>query len=49
MGTGPSDRNAAVEGTVYLTYTLVPNATYNVDTCLDYCDRSNITVCVDLV
>ena len=38
MGTAPSDRDAAVEGTAYLTYTLVPNATYNVGACLDYCD-----------
>ena len=37
-GTAPSDRDAAIEGTAYLTYTLVPNATYNVDACLDYCD-----------
>ena len=40
MGNGPSDRDAAVEGTAYLTYTLVPNATYNVEACLDYCDRT---------
>jgi len=39
-GTGPSDRDAAVEGTAYLTYTLVPNSTYNVDACLEYCDRT---------
>jgi hypothetical protein len=31
----PSDQHdAAVEGTAYLTYTLVPNSTYNVDACL---------------
>ena len=37
-GTNPSDRDAAVEGTAYLTYTLVPNSTYNVDACLSFCD-----------
>ena len=48
-GTAPSDRDAAVEGTAYLTYTLVPNATYNVDTCLDYCDVTEYcgTSCCD--
>jgi hypothetical protein len=50
-GTGPSDRDAAVEGTAYLTYTLVPNATYNVDACLDYCDRTPYcgTCCARLI
>ena len=38
-GTGPYDRDAAIEGTAYLTYTLVPNATYNVDDCLNKCDQ----------
>ncbi|KAF8337155.1 hypothetical protein F5887DRAFT_1244600 [Amanita rubescens] len=47
-GTGPSDRDAAVEGTAYLTYTLVPNATYNVDACLDYCDRTQYCMFVNL-
>ncbi|KAE9398947.1 hypothetical protein BT96DRAFT_976123 [Gymnopus androsaceus JB14] len=37
-GTGPDDRDAAIEGTAYLTYTVVSNATYDVDDCLDYCD-----------
>ncbi|KAE9398952.1 hypothetical protein BT96DRAFT_976126 [Gymnopus androsaceus JB14] len=37
-GTGPSDRDASIEGTAYLTYTVVSNATYDVDDCLDYCD-----------
>ncbi|KAF8630319.1 hypothetical protein AX15_002992 [Amanita polypyramis BW_CC] len=36
--TGPSDRDASIEGTAYLTYTVVPNNTYNVDACLQYCD-----------
>ncbi|KAE9386967.1 hypothetical protein BT96DRAFT_1005580 [Gymnopus androsaceus JB14] len=37
-GTGPNDRDASIEGTVYLTYTVFSNATYDVDDCLDYCD-----------
>ena len=37
-GTGPNDRDAAIEGTAYLTYTVVPNSTYNIDACLQYCD-----------
>jgi len=49
-GTSPSDRDAAVEGTAYLTYTLVPNATYNVEACLDYCDRTQYCgTCIILV
>lgn len=38
-GTGPDDRDASIEGTAYLTYTVVPNSTYSVDSCLDFCDR----------
>lgn len=38
-GTGPNDRDASIEGTAYLTYSLVSNATYNVDDCLDKCDQ----------
>ncbi|KAF7334724.1 hypothetical protein MVEN_02303100 [Mycena venus] len=31
----PADQHdAAIEGTAYLTYTLVPNSTYNIDACL---------------
>lgn len=37
-GTGPNDRDAAIEGIAYLTYTLVSNDTYNVKDCLRYCD-----------
>ncbi|KAF9000110.1 hypothetical protein BDQ17DRAFT_1360120 [Cyathus striatus] len=36
-GTGPNDRDASIEGTAYLTYTVVPNATYNIDACLNFC------------
>ncbi|KAF9059096.1 hypothetical protein BDP27DRAFT_1431856 [Rhodocollybia butyracea] len=32
-GTGPNDRDAAIEGTAYLTYTVVSNATYDIDDC----------------
>lgn len=42
-GTGPTDRDASIEGTAYLTFTLVPNSTYNVDACLDFCD--SVTDC----
>ena len=38
-GTGPDDRDAAIEGTAYLTYSLVSNATYDVDDCLNKCDQ----------
>ena len=37
-GTDPSDRDAAIEGTAYLTYSLVSNATYDVTDCLASCD-----------
>ncbi|TFK19518.1 hypothetical protein FA15DRAFT_682923 [Coprinopsis marcescibilis] len=43
-GTGPTDRDASVSGTAYLTYTLVSNATYNIDACLNFCDT--VTGCV---
>ena len=38
-GTGPDDRDAAIEGTAYLTYSLVSNATYDVDDCSNKCDQ----------
>ncbi|THV08014.1 hypothetical protein K435DRAFT_709277 [Dendrothele bispora CBS 962.96] len=38
-GTGPYDRDASIEGTAYLTYTVVDNSTYNIGQCLDFCDR----------
>ncbi|CAA7263587.1 unnamed protein product [Cyclocybe aegerita] len=39
-GTGfaPEDRDASIQGTAYLTFTLVPNATYNVAAYLNFCD-----------
>lgn len=39
-GTGSNDRDAAIEGTAYLSYALVPNATYDVSACLAYCDNT---------
>ena len=41
-GSGLWDRDAAVEGTAYLTYSLVSNATYNVDDCLKKCDEEEM-------
>ncbi|KAF5371757.1 hypothetical protein D9758_003513 [Tetrapyrgos nigripes] len=38
-GTGPNDRDGSIEGTGYLTFTVVDNSTYNVDACLNFCDR----------
>ena len=38
-GTGPNDRDASIQGTAYLTYSLVSNATYNVNDCLALCDQ----------
>ncbi|THV02794.1 hypothetical protein K435DRAFT_827325 [Dendrothele bispora CBS 962.96] len=38
-GTGPSDRDGSIEGTAYLTYTVVDNSTYNIEACLDFCDQ----------
>ncbi|KAG7091958.1 hypothetical protein E1B28_008347 [Marasmius oreades] len=43
-GTGPNDRDGSIQGTAYLTYTVVPNSTYSVDPCLDFCDR--VSECV---
>ena len=40
-GTGPSDRDGSIQGTAYLTFTLIPNTTtYEVatDACQNYCD-----------
>lgn len=40
-GTGilSTDRDGSIEGTAYLTYTVVSNATYDVDACLNFCNR----------
>jgi len=37
-GVGSKARDAAVEGTAYLTFELVSNSTYNVYDCLKFCD-----------
>ncbi|KAJ7588431.1 hypothetical protein C8J56DRAFT_747677, partial [Mycena floridula] len=37
-GTGLDDRDGSIEGTAYLTFTLVDNSTYNIDACLTQCD-----------
>jgi len=37
-GTGPNDRDGSIEGTAYLTFTVVDNSTYNVNACLAFCD-----------
>lgn len=37
-GVALSDRDGSIEGTAYLTYTLVSNSTYNVADCLSFCD-----------
>jgi len=40
-GTGPNDRDGSIEGTAYLTFTILPNATYDVPGCLSFCDHVN--------
>lgn len=42
-GVAPNDRDASIEGTAYLTFTTVNNATYNVADCLAFCD--SVTTC----
>jgi len=37
-GLSPNARDAAIQGTAYLTFSLIPNSTYNVDPCLRFCD-----------
>jgi hypothetical protein len=34
-GSGP---DGSIQGTAYLTYTVLPNNTYNIDGCLSFCD-----------
>jgi hypothetical protein len=33
-----SGTDGSIQGTAYLTYTVLPNSTYNVDGCLAFCD-----------
>ncbi|KIM37622.1 hypothetical protein M413DRAFT_20272 [Hebeloma cylindrosporum] len=47
-GTGPDDRDGSIQGTAYLTFTLVPNSTYNVDACLAFCDSVELCVFANL-
>jgi len=47
-GTGIRDRDASIEGTAFLTYAVVPNSTYNVDACLQFCDSLQSCVFVNL-
>ncbi|KAF8054343.1 hypothetical protein FPV67DRAFT_1131368 [Lyophyllum atratum] len=47
-GTRLTDRDGSIEGTAYLTYTVVSNATYDVDACLNFCSRVNGCVFANL-
>ncbi|TFK66960.1 hypothetical protein BDN72DRAFT_771355, partial [Pluteus cervinus] len=47
-GVARSDRDGSIQGTAYLTYTVVPNSTYNVDACLNFCDSVNGCVFANL-
>ncbi|KAJ7217270.1 hypothetical protein GGX14DRAFT_602789 [Mycena pura] len=47
-GLAPGVHDASIEGTAYLTYTVVNNATYNVQACLDFCDSVDGCVYVNL-
>lgn len=40
-GTGPKDRDASIQGVAYLTYSLVPNNTYSIEPCLDFCTKTD--------
>ncbi|KAJ6523252.1 hypothetical protein DFH09DRAFT_1047313 [Mycena vulgaris] len=44
-GLAPDVHDASIEGTAYLTYTVVNNATYNVQACQDWC-LNNVQGCV---
>lgn len=47
-GSSFTDRDGSIEGTAYLTYTVVSNSTYNVQACLDFCTRVNGCVFANL-
>ncbi|KAF7315691.1 hypothetical protein MIND_00084700 [Mycena indigotica] len=38
-GLPAGQHDASIQGTAYLTYTVVPNSTYNVQACLDWCTQ----------
>jgi hypothetical protein len=40
-GKPTGEHDASIQGTAYLTYTVVNNATYNVQACLDWCAGIN--------
>lgn len=37
-GSGSKGRDGSIQGTAYLTYTIVSNSTYDVDACLAFCN-----------
>ncbi|KAJ7699725.1 hypothetical protein B0H16DRAFT_780314 [Mycena metata] len=47
-GKPTGEHDASIEGTAYLTYTVVNNATYNVQACLDWCAGINGCVFVNV-
>ncbi|KAG5635908.1 hypothetical protein H0H81_009689 [Sphagnurus paluster] len=47
-GVNFADRDGSIQGTAYLTYTVVSNSTYNVQDCLDFCSRVNGCVFANL-
>ncbi|KIJ33759.1 hypothetical protein M422DRAFT_182877 [Sphaerobolus stellatus SS14] len=48
QGQSNPSNDASIEGTAYLTYTVVPNSTYNVDACLSFCNTVPGCVFVNL-
>ncbi|KAJ2915833.1 hypothetical protein MD484_g4604, partial [Candolleomyces efflorescens] len=47
-GTALTDRDASIQGTAYLTFRVVSNATYNVQDCLDFCSSESKCVFANL-
>jgi len=47
-GTGPNDRDGSIQGTAYLTFTVINNSTYNVNACLAFCDSVQLCVFANL-
>ncbi|THV02255.1 hypothetical protein K435DRAFT_792764 [Dendrothele bispora CBS 962.96] len=48
FGDNGDDHDGSIQGTAYLTYTVVDNSTYNVLDCLQFCDRVKDCVFVNL-
>ncbi|KAJ6534234.1 hypothetical protein B0H19DRAFT_1185596 [Mycena capillaripes] len=44
----PGQHDASIQGTAYLTYTLVPNSTYSVQACTDWCSTVDSCVFINL-